>query len=351
MATKRFKLADRTISLWVIAVLLTAPLFFLARPAQAAQFTNAYLRLDRMTASTTTGGTVCAKTGTSGTENDVQVTFPTGFTVNGTASNWTVTTSNLPSGATAWPSIATATAVSSQTVTFPSGDLSTATLYCFNFSGTSTLTTSSAGADKTGTITTRTSAPATIDSSSYATAAISSDQISVTATVPSTFNMSIGTCGSNTDALGSLSTGSVTASSTACRVTVTTNAANGWLVWAKDSQQGLHSTAMSYTIATSGTIDGDCTGESLSAGTEGYGLDTNLITDATGGGTVTVDPDYNCSSNGVGPYASTFNSIASANGPANGDVIELAHKAAISGVTKAATDYADTVTVSGAGIF
>lgn len=332
-----------------VAAFLLQSIVIMSRQVQAAQFTNAFVRLDRMKASTATGGTVCAKPATTGTEADVQVTFPTGFTVNSTASNWTVTTTNLPTGSTAWVSINTASSVSGQTVTFPSGDLTVGTLYCFNFTGTNTLTNSTAGSDKTGTITTRTSGAATIDSSSYATAVISDDQISVTATVPATFSLSIGTCSSNTDVLGSLSTGSVTSSSNGCRITLTTNASNGWYVWAKDSQQGLRSTAMSYTIATTGTLDGDC--ESLTAGTEGYGLDVNLITDASGGGTVDIHNDFECTSNDVGPYAATFSEVASSNGPANGDIIEFVHKAAISGLTKAANDYTDVVTVSGAGNF
>ena len=144
--------------------------FILPIKADAGTFGAAYVRLDRVKASTATTGLVCATTPSSdnGTEADVQVTFPSGFTVSGTASNWTVATTNLPSGATAWPGITTATSVSSQTVTFPSTALSTSTLYCFRWTGGTTLTNSTAGNDKTGTITTRTSGPATIDSDTYA---------------------------------------------------------------------------------------------------------------------------------------------------------------------------------------
>jgi hypothetical protein len=65
------------------------------------KFSAGVCRLDRLKASTTTGGTVCAKPQTATTETDVQVTS-FGFTVNSTAGNWTVTTTNLPSGAAAW---------------------------------------------------------------------------------------------------------------------------------------------------------------------------------------------------------------------------------------------------------
>ncbi len=225
----------------------------LASNAHAAQLNEAYLRLDRMKASTTTGGTVCAKIATTAsTDAKLLVTFPTGFTVNTTAGNWTVTTTNLPDGATAMPGISTATAASGQIVTFPITDISSdTTLYCFNFTGTDTLTTPGAGSDLTGTIATTTSADAAIDSGAYATSIISDDQISVTATVPSTFTLALS---ANSQALGTLSTGSVTSGS-GVDVTVTTNAGNGWIGWVLSANQALDSTATGASIATSGTVD------------------------------------------------------------------------------------------------
>lgn len=329
----------------------------------------AALRLDRMITSNSTnnGGTVMVRTGSTGTEIEasVQVTFPgngtqgaASFGVNSTAANWTTTTTNLPAGCTAWPGIGTATAVSGATVTFPSTDLAATTTYCFNFAGTSTLsnpTSAGSGSTLTGTIVTRTSAPANIDTTNYAVAIVTNDQITVTATVPATFNMAIGTCGSNTDALGNLSVSSVVSSGTACRITFTTNAPSGWIAWAKDadSNLGLRSTINAYTIPGSSTLDDNCTGvdDDITAGTEGYGVDSNIITDAGGGGTVTIDGDFNCGAGFVGDYDTNFTEIATSNGAANGDVIDLIHQAAISGLTPPATDYQDVVTVSGAGQF
>ena len=349
----------------VLILLLNASYLLLTVTVYAENHAWAALRLDRMKISEFTGGTVMLRTGSTGseTENDVQVTFPgtgtygaTSYGVNTTASNWIVNTSNLPAGCGAWPGIGTATAVSGATVTFPSTNLSASTTYCFNFeiNSNSTLRNpSGANPDLAGSIVTRTSTPTTIDTTNYATVSVSDDQVSVTATVPATFNMAIGTCGSNTDALGNLSTGSVVSSGTACRVTLTTNAPSGWIVWALDSQQGLRSTANAYTIPGSSTMDDNCTGadDDIAAGTEGFGVDSNIITDAGGGGTVTIDGDFNCGAGFVGDYASTFTEIASANGAANGDIIDLVHEAAISGLTPAGTDYSDIVTVSGAGQF
>lgn len=314
-------------------------------PPKVEAAATGYLRLDRMKASTTTGGTICANTGTSGTEADVQVTFPTGFTVNSTASNWTVTTTNLPSGATAWPGIGTATGVSGQVVTFPSTDLSTATLYCFNFAASSTLTTSTAGNDKTGSIVTRTGAAATIDTINYAVSVISDDQVAVTATVPATFTFALG---ANTAALGTLSTSAVT-SATGITATINTNGQNGWTAWVKSANAALSSTSTSDSISSPGSAN--ATPESLAA-QAGYVLDTDLTTDAASGGTVTVDAEYlGGDTNSGGHLATTFQAIGSADGPAGGDVLTLIVRAKAGSLNEAATDYADTLTVTAAGQF
>ncbi|MEX2054582.1 MAG: hypothetical protein WD972_00230 [Candidatus Andersenbacteria bacterium] len=328
-----------------LVVLLVAPAFY-AHPAYGAALTQAYLRLDRMKASTTTGGTVCAKPASTATEADVQVTFPTGFTVNTTASNWTVTTTNLPAGATAWVSIATATAVSSQTVTFPSGDLVVGTLYCFNFSGTNTLTTSTAGSDKTGTIITRTSVPADIDTGNYATAVISDDQVVITATVPATFSF---TLSANTDTL-TLSSSSVVSGS-GVDVTIATNAESGWITWLRSANAALNSASTGESIATSGTVDDSPA--TITGGSDGYVLDVDIDTDhGTGDGTVTVDPEYNgATTSAGGALSTTYTEIATANGTTAGDVITLIARATITAVKAAATDYTDTWTVVAAGNF
>lgn len=319
-------------------------------PAKAGNFEQVYIRLDRLAASTTTGGTVCAQADTVATEVDVQVVFPTGFTVNTTASNWTVTTTNLPSGATAWPGIGTATAVSGQTVTFPSTDLTVSTLYCFNFSGTSTLTNATAGNDKTGTVTTRATGPTTIDSSGYALSIVSNDQIVVTATVPATFSFALS---GNTDTFtGNLST--TTTSTSGRTVTIATNAASGWVAWVKSANAALNSVSTGASIATAGSLDNAPT--DLASAT-GYVLDVNITTDSgTGTGTVTQASNYGAEYNGTnttsgGTLSTTFQPIAASNGTTDGDILTLIERAKISAVQAAATDYTDTLTVVAAGRF
>lgn len=334
------------VNLSALLLVIILPVAF-SDTAHAGNLTEALVRLDRLKASTTTGGTVCAKPTTVGTEATVKVSFPSGFTVNGTAGNWTTTTTNLPLGATAWPGIGTASLVATQDVTFPSGDLTVGTLYCFNFSGTSTLTNPTAGNDKTGVVTTQATGPTTIDTSNYALSIISDDQIVVTATVPATFTFALS---GNTDTFtGNLST--TTVSTSGKTVTVSTNAASGWSVWVKSANAALNSASTSGTIATAGTIDAAPT--DLASAT-GYVLDANLTTDSAtaGTGAVTIDPEYNgTNTTSGGTLSTTFQPIASASGVTDGDVLTLIERAKISAIQKAATDYTDTLTVVGAGLF
>jgi hypothetical protein len=324
----------------------------------SAVFSSAFLRLDRMAISTTTSGTVCAKPATVGTEAKVVVTFPSTYTVNTTAANWTVTTTNMPSiggtAATVWPSIATATTVTAapNVATFPSGDLTVGTEYCFNFTGTNTLTQPGvAAANQQASIETQTSGAVTLDHSDIALATIANDQIVVSAVVPPTFNFVLS---GNTDTFPSNLDPTVLKSTAGRTVTITTNAKGGWITWVKDSAQGLYSATANYTIPTSGTVDG--TPSTLATNSEGYVLDTKLTTDAAGGCTVAIDPEYN----GVGTVqggtlSANFQPIAACTGvsPAtsNGDIITLIERVAISGSTPAGNDYTDTITVVGAGNF
>jgi hypothetical protein len=340
-----------TLHIFSLLFVLGIPFFFSINNAEGANLEQAYVRLDRLAASTATGGTVCAQPESTATEASVQVTFPSGYTVNATAGNWDVTTTNLPSGATAWPGIGSeATAVSGQTVTFSSTELTVSTLYCFNFVGTSTLTTGTAGNNQTGTITTRTSVPATIDTSTYALSIVSNDQIVVTATVPPTFSFALS---GNTDTFTSnLST--TTTSTSGRTVTVSTNAAAGWVAWVRSANAGLNSTATGASIATAGTVDNAPTDL---ASTTGYVLDVDITTDSgTGTGTVSQAANYGAEYAGAnatsgGTLSTTFQPIAAASGTTDGDVLTLTERAKITAVQAAANDYTDTLTVVAAGRF
>jgi hypothetical protein len=314
--------------------------------AHAADLGKAFVRFDRMQTSTATTGTVCAQPTSTATEADVQVVFPTGYTL-GAAGTFTVSTTNLawPTGGTLWPGILTATNVTSQTVTFPSDDLVAGTLYCFNWTNSAAVQVKAgATSSNTGSITTRTGVPGAIDTSGYSTASVSGDQISVTATVPSTFSFALS---GTTDALGTLSTASVTSSPTPRTATVNTNSKNGWMVWARDANTGLTSTTASATIAS--TTPGS--NSTLSAGTAGY--NTGVTSSQVGGtGTISIAAAFVGTGAGQGGgLDTTLRALATSNGTADTAVLTIENNVAISATTAAASDYADTITVIGAGLF
>jgi hypothetical protein len=318
------------------------------------------VRFDRMAASATSTGTVCFAPTVTTAINSVKVTFPGSFTlaaVSGTS--WRVSTSNLawPSGASGLTNVTTADQVSGQVVRFPltSGFTPTAgTVYCFNWTDASATQPGSTGSSEQGTVASYSDAGATalIDSANYNTATITNDQITVTATVPQNFSFALGTCSSNTDALGTLSTSSPSTSPTPCTATVNTNASNGWQTWAKDLNQGLKSSsAGNYTIASncSGSAG---TNSTLTNAAEGYNL--GVESSQTGGtGTITVATPFIRSSTNYrgGGLCSALQTLASSGGTANNAVLTLYNSASIVGSTPAATDYTDTETVVAAGLF
>lgn len=342
----------RAIHLYTAMIVLAISANFVYLNVSAATFTQTFLRLDRMAATTTTGGMLCAMPATAGAETKILIQFPAGFTVNATALNWTVTTTNIQAGATAWPGIGTATTVAGQTVTFPSTDLTVGVLYCFNFSGTNTLTTGVAGNSQKGYITSQTAASAVIDQTYYATSVITNDQITVTATVPPIFVFSLS---GNADSFPADLDPTIVNSTTAGIFgTITTNAKGGWIAWAKDTQQGLFSASVNYKINTLGTVDGIPT--TLTPGTEAYQLDVDIKVDVAGGCQIAIQAEYaGAGTNQGGTFTSPFTQIAQCSGttPAtsNGDQFTLIERATISGATPAGTDYSDIITVVAAGNF
>lgn len=345
MAASQHLLKHSKIAL-VAGLLLMIIFSVIASNARAASLTEVMVRFDRMKISTATTGTVCAEPTSTATEADVQVVFPASYTL-GAAGTFTVNTTNLawPTGGTAWPGINTATNVTSQTVTFPSGDLTAGTLYCFNWTNSGAVTVkSSATSSNLGSVTTRTSGPANIDSEQYSTASIADDQIVVSATVPSTFSFALS---ANTDALGTLSSSSVTTSPTPRTVTVNTNAKNGWMVWARDANTGLTSASASSTIAS--TTPG--TNSTLSAGTAGY--NTGFTSTQVGGsGTISIAAPFVGTGAGQGGgLDTTLRTVATSTGTADTAVLTVKNNVAINAITPAASDYTDTITLIGAGLF
>ena len=360
------------ISAFVLIAELSLPLFA-SLPASAATppFALSYLRTNRHLALAATGGTVCATTPatTPGTETSLKITFPTvptgittGYVVNATAANWTTTVTNLPAGAAAWPGIGTATNVTGKIVTFPSGALLASTNYCFNFSGTSTLTNASAGNSFKAYLGTYNVGSSLLMQTEFGLAVVDGttkfDQYAITATVPPIFIFFLE---SSIDSFPTDLDPTFVSVSSGVNFDITTNAKGGWIAWVKDSQQGLFSSTANYTIPTSGIVDGFPT--TLAAGTEGYVLASDVAIDAAGGCTVVSAPEYD-KTNGViaanqakagSTLSSNFQPVSSCTGVApatsNGDKVLLTERASISGGTPAGTDYSDILTVVAAGNF
>jgi hypothetical protein len=361
---------------FIASIILLSELFaplFASVPAFAATppFGLAFLRTERHLAITPTGGTICATTPatTPGTETSIKVTFPTvpvgittDYVVNATATNWTTSVTNLPAGATAWPGIGTATNVTGKIVTFPSTALTASTKYCFNFSGTNTLTNASAGNSFKSYLASYNAGNTKLMETEFGLSVVDGttkyDQYTVTATVPPIFIFYLET---NFDSFPADLDPTFVSVSGGVNFDITTNAKGGWIAWVKDSQQGLYSATANYTIPTSGTVD--ATPTVLVSNSEGYVLASDVVTDAAGGCTVAPDPEYD-KTNGVipanqvragGTLSSTFQPVASCTGipPAtsNGDKVLLTERASISGGTPAGTDYSDILTVVAAGNF
>jgi hypothetical protein len=318
--------------------------------ASAASLLQTQVRFDHMQTSTATKGVVCAKTSAiNGTEGKVAVTFPTGYTL-GLAATFTVdTTTNTaawPTGATAWLGIGTATGVAGQVVTFPSSDLAVSTLYCFNWINTAAVTTpASANNSLSGAIQTQTAAAAAIDTGNFSTATVASDSFTVNATVAQTFQFSLSGA---SDTLPALTSASVQQSSSPVSANVSTNAKNGWQVWANDSNSGLTSAAASTTIPAT-SVGANTT---IGSGAAAYVTGVNT-SNGTGSGVVSASGAYaNASTLGKGAgLDTTLRTMATSNGPNGGAAVTFVNAAAISATTPPASDYTDTITVVGAGLF
>ena len=153
--------------------------------AEAAKFSSLYVKLNNDGANQSVDATVCANPSSpsSGTENKVTIIFPNEFTVSQSFANWVTDTTNLPTGAIAWPGIsANASSVSGQSITFSSSDLTSNSLYCFNLTSSAS-NTGTAKTDEYGQVTTLDSSNAVIDQTTYSVSVLTSNQVSVTAVV------------------------------------------------------------------------------------------------------------------------------------------------------------------------
>jgi len=348
-------------------LVLIAPMLFVEK-AEAVGFTQTYVRFDRMASNTVTTGMICAKPSSSlTTYRKLEVTFPdensaTDFVlgIGSTFQNTNISTSNID-GNTAWPDIANATAgVAGNVVTWThtaDQTLSSANTYCFrwlNTTGSAVTTPTTGGASNlVGTIRALTSADGELMNSKYATAIISNDQVVVTATVPPTFSFSLS---GNTDSFTAPLTNASVVSTTGRTVTISTNAASGWVAWIKSANAALNSLSTGGTIATFGTVNDTPDSISFASGNTGYVMDVNLATTA-GNCTIAQNVGYGDEYAGAdtdsgGTLSTTFQPVAECTGGASdNENFTMVERARIVTTQAAATDYTDTLTVVGAGRF
>lgn len=326
---------SRAVAYLGIAVLLLAGLGIVPKVSAASTMTAASVLESNMNSSGTSKFYVDFKAGASDAAGSLTITWPAGFTVNATQTVATAACTSLFSGAIALPSSTSLSAAGSgQVVTVSNvNTLTSGTQYCVDLTAASAITNNSSTGNYTVSLADGT------DTTTVGIDIISNDQVTVTATVAPSFTLSFG---ANSDSLGTLSSSSLT-TSTGVALTVSTNGANGWGLWAQDSNAGLHSTAASKTIATVST-GSNHTMNGGTIGTEAYALGVttaNATTNYADAGGIT----------GGGLSSTVYNEIASAAVPGSSVGVTVKELADISGTTPAAPDYGDTITIIGAGSF
>lgn len=363
---RTFAKAGRLSLVAIAALIMQLFIPFLASTATASSPNHAVVRLDRMSATMATGGSICVMPQSSSTISSVTVVFPTtsatDFVVNGTNTNWTTTntpTSGWPSGAVAMGGIVTPAASANngtKTVVFTTNQTtpSTSTYYCFNFGSSSTLTTSSAGATPSVYGSVATNADTT--GAQYSLSIVASDQLALTATiVPPIFTMSFA---ANTDNFATNTLALGLNNSTGKAVSASTNASGGWVMWARgsnvgtSSKQSLKSVAASKQIQSASAVN--TAAHPYSAGTEDYGISTTTAA-CTSGGTPTADPAYDSAADtklGVlADNTGAFYRVAALTSASDTCPVTFKFVAGINVTTPAAGDYTDTITIVGAGLF
>lgn len=352
-----------TYSIIAVLSLQTFVIIAASHSVSAAPLTTSYIRLNRIKVGTGTTFRVVFKAASSQTAqvavdfngDDVGAAQWTNATPGGLVTAGAVTTSTaqcVTDGFTALPGVSGATGSGSTITTSGVTATTSTTTYCVDFTTASAVTNPTVAGQYHPKITQGS------DFVNVGVSVITDDQIVITAAVPPTFSF---TLTGNTDSFTApLSTSAIT-STTGQSVTITTNAASGWIAWVKGlngSSGGATKGALKSASAsnfTIPTINANALGSashSLTTNTQDYGLGVTITTDAAGGGTVTVDAAYDGTSTKAGVIdPNNFRPIASANGTANGDTINLKERATIDGAVPAATDFTDTITVIGAGNF
>lgn len=344
-----------------VFVLGTFSAFILgATSVSAASFTEFSIKPSRIeTSITDVQFLIKADAVTVATEDEVDVEFASGFTVDGTPANITVTTTDVAlwdaECTNVWPGIgAAATSVSSQEVTFASGDLTVGQTYCFIIT---------AGIDNPAVAGQYTIDVATVETAADVDTGIMSmpivddDEVVITATVAPFVRCDVTTTDGADNAidLETLVYGTVTSSSTLgtpdnIQIEGGTNAEEGmvWYYRSDASNNGLFSATETDTLdAGNAELTISATTADCDAANPCFGIYYNGTTAATTGA-FTADADFTggTATTDVGPQ--TLNIYGEEIGNSGGAVAsevtaEFNVNATAAENSAAATDYTETL--------
>lgn len=331
----------KKIVLIALLILLSLPFFKLAPFAFATPFSQAMIRYDRMKTTSPTSIQVIIVPQTVGTEAKIKIVFGAGVVV---GSGVSVTSTNLYTG-TSLPGTLTVTGAGGSLVVGGLTDLSVGTTYGFNISVG--LSTPSSPGQILDTITSQTAGDAAIDSTVVASRFISDDQIVITGNVPPSFTF---TLSGNTDAFTADLGSTAVVSTTGRTVSVTTNAAKGWIGWVKSANAALSSATTLESIGTTGVVD--TTPSTCVNNSDCYVLDADKTTTGAGSGSLAIAAEYDgADASSGGTLSTSLTPFVTRTGKTAGDVITLIARASILSTKAAGSDYIDTLTVIGAGNF
>lgn len=167
---------------------------------------------------------------------------------------------------------------------------------------------------------------------------VSGSAVTVSATVNETVSC---TTNISSTAFSVLSLGSVNTASPNATTTLSCNSAAGCTLSLQDAGSGASPGLYKSAAPTHLIASADAT---LSAGTEGYGIQAATSSAGTGAA-LTVSSSYLVTGNAVGGLTLTNKAVASSSSPTANREVVVTHKAAISGLTHAGS-YADTLTYS-----
>jgi hypothetical protein len=338
---------------FIVASMMVTSLLLTAQVAYAANSSNVSVTLTNMAQGGTSAVIFFFKTSAGNTGTTLTLQFPqysggaNGSVASSQTYSQTYNTVNCTNAAIAgsgtWHNLpGTVTAAGAgTTVTFSSMTaLTGGFLYCGVLTGSAVTNPTAATTSDTAVLTDGTDSASTVSID-----ILTSDTVSVTATVPPSFTLAVGSSTDNFTA--NLSTGS-TGSTTGVVLTVNTNAKSGYFLYGSDSNTGLTSANAGHTIAAaSATANG-----TLSNGAEGYDSAATITSQGTGTGTTTLTTPYSSSGTGNGAgFTTGENLIATSNGSAINAQVKVKEYATISGSTPPATDYTDTLTFVGGGAF